>query len=496
MRSLLFVAALAVTALVSSSAFAQGRWSRIETPGFVIYASGSQDRARDVAADLEAFDALLRRFTGAPAARSPTKLDVFLFGRDEFQETFPGANDNIRGFYSAGVEQIAAYAIFRDGWGLGAQEVLFHEYAHHFMYQYFNNAYPAWYVEGFAEFISTATIGSERIVLGRSSEARAHTLFNGSWLPMEELITATTWQLDEDERAAYYAQAWLFTHYIVMQRKNAQFEAYVRALRRGQEPAAAFSAGFGVTPSDMQRELRAYLRGAPNALALTRPARVAPADIRVTRLPASADRLLPIAARVARDTVREADEQAVLRQVRTLVGAAPTDDFALRALARAEIAYGSPLSGRALLQPHVEAHPEDVEALYLVGRSYVQEAEAAEGAARAELLAQARRQFSRAYRSNENHVPSLYGYVDSYSGVGMDQDTYANYLNVLLLARRLAPQVDAISLRAAEALIAAERRSEAIPILRALAYDPHGGGNAERAQQLLSEAEGAQAAAQ
>jgi hypothetical protein len=137
-----------------------------------------------------------------------------------------------------------------------------------------------------------------------------------------------------------------------------------------------------------------------------------------------------------------------------------------------------------------------VETLYLVGRSYLEEADDAQGAARTEFQAQARRHFSRAYRRNENHVPSLYGYADTYSGVMMNEETYANYLNVLLLARQLAPQVDTISLRAARALMTADRRSEAIPILRALAYDPHGGGAAERAQELLAEAEGAQAAAQ
>jgi hypothetical protein len=71
----------------------------------------------------------------------------------------------------------------------------------------------------------------------------------------------------------------------------------------------------------------------------------------------------------------------------------------------------------------------------------------------------------------------------------MSQATYENYLNILLLARQLAPQVDEISLNAANALLSSSRTREAIPILRALAYDPHGGGAAETAQRLLTEAE-------
>ena len=37
---------------------------------------------------------------------------------------------------------------------LDPKSVLFHEYAHHFMLHHFPAAYPAWYVEGFAEFFS------------------------------------------------------------------------------------------------------------------------------------------------------------------------------------------------------------------------------------------------------------------------------------------------------------------------------------------------------
>ena len=38
---------------------------------------------------------------------------------------------------------------------LDPQQVLFHEYTHHFMFQHFSAAYPSWYVEGFAETAAT-----------------------------------------------------------------------------------------------------------------------------------------------------------------------------------------------------------------------------------------------------------------------------------------------------------------------------------------------------
>src|SRR5690606_17382921 len=38
---------------------------------------------------------------------------------------------------------------------LDGMSVLKHEYAHHFMMQYFPGAYPGWYVEGYAETVAT-----------------------------------------------------------------------------------------------------------------------------------------------------------------------------------------------------------------------------------------------------------------------------------------------------------------------------------------------------
>lgn len=476
---------------LSSQAAAQARWVEVETPGFVVYAQGSERRAQELADQLEEFDGLLRRMTGAPAERSPTKLEVYIFSSSQFHDAFPTFGDSIAGVYIARTERIAAYSIASANSGISAQDVLFHEYAHHFMYQYFNNAYPAWYIEGFAEVVSTAVLGSERIVIGRSNEGRVYSLRNDTWLPMERLISTSTSQIrDGGDMASFYAQSWLFAHYILLTPgAEAQFRAYVRAQRLGRSPAAAFQEGFGITPDAMQARLRQYFRGNPNAIALTRPALVARPQMTVTQLPPSSARLMPISARLASATIRDADKTETLARVRQLAGAAPYDEFALFTLARAEIRLGSTAAARALLEPYLEQHPDDRDALYFMGLAYLREADNAEGDARTALLSQARRYLSRGYRIDGNHVPTLARYAETYANTSMSQATYENYLNILLLARQLAPQVDEISLNAANALLSSSRTREAIPILRALAYDPHGGGAAETAQRLLTEAE-------
>jgi len=488
MRAFVFaLTALAVCFTGSNAAAQDGRWLRAETEGFIVYSAAPDRSTRALATELEVFDALLRRMTDAPAERSPTKLEVFLYSESEFRETFPRARDSIAGFYTARVDQIAAFAIYRDG-GFSGQDILFHEYAHHFMFQHFANAYPAWYVEGFAEFMSTAQLGTERIVLGRSNEGRFYALRNESWMSIERMITVSPHELDSREATLFYAQSWLMTHYLVLTPgKMAQFQAYVRALRLGEEPVAAFQTGFGVTPAAFLSELRRYYRSSPNALALNRPAQVDLSGSRITRLPASADALLPLYARI-RLGVDEADESAVLTRVRTLTEGR-TDRFSALTRGYAEARFGETAQARAVLAPLLASDPDDVEALHLTGLSYLNEADEADGEQQSALRGQARRHFGRAYQRNANHVPSLYRYAQSFQGTMMDDAAMENYLNVLMLANQLAPQIDEISINASYALMARGRYAEAIPMLRAVAFDPHGGSSAETARDMLAEAE-------
>jgi len=482
---------------LTAQAQAQSRWLSVETPGFVVYAAGSERRATDQALQLEQFDGLLRRMTNAPAERSPSKLEVYIFSAAQFEEAFPHFGDNVAGVYYAQTERIAAYSIFSVNSGFGSQDILFHEYAHHFMYQYFNNAYPAWYIEGFAEVVSTALLSSERIVIGRANPARTRDLQSTTWLSMERLLTTSTSQFrDGREAAMFYAQSWLFAHYLLLTPgANVQFATYVRELRSGRPALEAFQHGFGVTPAEMQTTLRAYLRANPNAIVLTQPALVAAPPMTVSQLPASSQRLMTVATRLENGTIPDDDKPELLARARQLAGAEPYDDFALFTLARAEITLGTTQTARTLLEPYLAANPSNRDALYLMGLAYLREAHASEGESRTALLAEARRHLVRGYRIDGNHVPTLARYAETYSGVSMSEATFENYLNILLLARQLAPQVDEISLNAANMLIAADRPREAIPILRALAYDPHAGGAAETALRLLTAAEAALTAA-
>lgn len=158
------------------------------------------------------------------------------------------------------------------------------------------------------------------------------------------------------------------------------------------------------------------------------------------------------------------------------------------------MSYGDIAAARTLLEPYSAENPNDVQALYLLGRTYSREAEEAsdreDDAARDAARSQARRYYTRAFRVDGNHAPTLYRYAQTFGDTTIDASS-EGALNALLLAHQLAPQVSEITFMSADWLLAANRPAEAIPMLRVIAFDPHGGEAANRAKDMLVRAEAA-----
>jgi tetratricopeptide (TPR) repeat protein len=482
-----YVAALFCVAtallMVAPQAHAQdGVWMRAESENFIVYSRGRERPLRDAVQQLEHFNDLLHEQTGAPRPETPVKVPVYLL-RDEvaFRTVWPAVAPSIRGFYTYMPEHVGAYAIYDDmGWEGGAQRILFHEYAHHFMMQYFRAAYPAWYVEGFAEYMSTVQFSRSATLVGRPPDSREVQLVGRS---RSELLPTQTMLGDMptggEAMSMFYAQSWLMVHYMFStpERQRA-FSTYMRALNTGADPVEAFEAAFGMSADDFRNALSEYMRGTiqywnyPNR-------ELEESTITITRMPRSADDLLLLNARM----LRTRDENAEL--IDSIVAEAarfPGDAYATRSAAYAELSR-NPARARELATPLIEADPQDFEAQYIVGRSYFAEAEAAEDGGEA-LLAQARRHFVRAFRVNPNHVPTLYYYVRSQREYVLSDEV----LDVLVQAHLLAPQVDEIRFNLAIYLLNARRFQDAAAILGPIAYSPHGGETATRARRYLDAA--------
>jgi hypothetical protein len=463
--------------LVSAPAGAE--WRRAESPNFVLYANESESRLRERILLLENFEQLLRMLSSGEEQPGPKLHVYFVSGIDDLRVIRP-LPDGIAGIYTPSDEGIAAFV---DGRAEGrGTEILFHEYAHHFMAQHMAAAYPAWYVEGFADYLATVRFTRRRIEIGHFSEGRIYQLREGGWLPLDRVLSGGTGGLNGEAMSAFYAQSWLLVHYFYSSpERQAAGSRLLGALSRGADPAEAVEAATGLNLQAFTQELRDYLLGRLMARQAA-PFDNAPPSVTITSMPAAADDLILYEAAL-RVGIPEENQQAHLQRVRSLAARHPEDPLAMQVRAHAEVLYGNAEAADGLLDRLLATREGDAQLLYLKGLRYLKAAESddpPEGAA-----ATARTWFARARAADPNHFQSLVRYVESLRGEG----EYTEEMSEMLVqATRLAPQVASIALNAAAVLMTRGEYQQAIELLAPLAANPHDASLADAARQMMNQA--------
>lgn len=248
---------------LSGTTPAHAAWTQATSRHFTVYSEGSPEKLRGFAERLEKFDFLLRTLTRItdPDRGSPVK--VYLLASDGRLQRLT-RNANIGGFYSTSSR--TAFAVLPRGdkvsqFDFGAQEVMFHEYAHHFMLNHFPAAYPAWYSEGFAEFFSVVTFPQNgSIEYGHIPLARLPGLKRDEPYPIENLFGRDTDGLSLRDGDLYYGTAWLLTHFYWYDKtgRAAEIDRYLKDVAAGVPnlvPDTYFAGGL----AGLEKAIKRYL---------------------------------------------------------------------------------------------------------------------------------------------------------------------------------------------------------------------------------------------
>jgi hypothetical protein len=156
LRALIFALALLAPAV------AQAAWREASTPHFLIYSEENAATLQAFATRLEKFDKAMRMMRGMddPPVGPANRLTIYVVPSVASVQRVMGRDGrNLAGVYIPRATGSIAIVPRKTGgtgaYALNAETVLLHEYAHHFMFANAFVAYPAWFVEGFAEFNST-----------------------------------------------------------------------------------------------------------------------------------------------------------------------------------------------------------------------------------------------------------------------------------------------------------------------------------------------------
>lgn len=473
--------------LAACAGEARAEWRRATSEHFEVYGASFESEIVDAARELEAFDRLLRQLTSTPRDESANRLKVYIVSDlNALRQVSPGMGETVAGFYSASSGETVAVALrMRDRRTLSSRHILFHEYAHHFMLAHHPGVYPAWYIEGFAEYVATAVIADGAIEVGRLAPGRISELASFPWTPIADLLTKR--QLEVRNPETYYGLSWLLTHYMSSPERAPAFGRYLRAVAAGADGVSAYQESFGEPAAALEGKLKTYVRGAIPYLKSQVP-QGGDISVRVETLPSSATTLLLSSVRIAigRDFASDGEGEMArarfLAEIREAVGRFPGDPFAQKVLANAEINYGDPRRAVTLLGDR-QALAGDAERLYLAGLARLKVSERSPEDAGA-MLEEARRFLGDAHKVDPDHYQTLYRYGETFAGEAATENT----LNVVLLAQQLAPQVAEIRLNAAQMLIRRRAFSDAIALLQPLLNDPHDRASSVAAQALINHA--------
>jgi tetratricopeptide (TPR) repeat protein len=478
----LLILALAAAAALLGAGPAWATWRKAETANFILYSQSSEAKVREQAALLEDYHGFLRTLTGITDPPAPNKLRVYLVrGRGQLRQV-RDVGSGVAGFYTASPSGIAAFVDDRSGGWIGDDQILFHEIAHHFMLQYRPSAYPAWFVEGFAEYVMTARFKDNVIEFGHPNENRIGWLRNARWLPFEKVLFEGVPK--GQESALFYGQSWLLTHYLMRDDDRIEkFRTYLRAITAGTPPRQAFAEQFGELRG-FERAIQTYGARQMTFTRLTRASAAAAPQVKVETLPPAADDLLLMDANLYVG-VGDRYVPELLERVRTEAAKHPGDAYAQRVLAKAEALYGDAEKGEKAIDALIAAQPNDAELLYVKGMRYLR-AGRADAASRAVRFRQARPWFVRAHKLDKHHFPTLAAYAESLTTDR--QFNSENTLEIVLLARELAPQVLELNMNAANLLLLRGHFAEAEAVLRPIASNPHNAGLAAAAQAMIERA--------
>lgn len=488
-------AALAVAAgLTAMAGPAQAGWLRAESQRFIVYSDGTERNLRDFVQKLESYDRLLRFQSGLdPEVVPDRKLPIYLVrNRSGLERVRPGISDGVGGFYYPSGEDIFAIAVNARGGGrnpnpeeLLGETILLHEYAHHFMLGNYNELYPSWFVEGFADYYGNTDIEPEMTYIGKHSANRMAWLRAGTWLEMDEFLSQPRWKQNKFRGGTYYPIAWLLTHWFMSDTaRTAQLAEYLRLYGQGVESVEAMRQATGLGPAELEAQLKSYSRGALNYTG--RPIRWPEAPMTVTQMPESADDLLLLSLRLTRP-LTDGQKEDTLSQIRRLAAQHPDDSLAMVTLGHAEAHFGDRAAGEAVLTRLLEKEPDNVKALQFMASIRMAQARE-EGADKAALMGQARAFLSRAYRADDANYTTYLMLAQTREGAS----GYPNENDIATweLAQQLAPQLPEARLGLASALIAVEQKDRAVELLQPLANNPHDRRNAFAARVLIARARG------
>ena len=356
---------------------AQAEWWEAKTEHFVIYSEDSQNATRAFALELERFDHALRSLQKTqfePIKSDSQRVTIFRVGDiDTMGRLAHGSG--VGGFYKPQLYPVAFTPVrgmkpgtsstFRSDsrTDLDPKSILFHEYAHHFMFQYFAGGYPSWYIEAFAETAATIVHKPDgSFHLGNPPQYRADALFNSMMTVSPPSLLASTAKPDGEDQYGFYTVGWLMNHYLTFEpNRQGQLKNYLRLVNGGMDSGPAARQAFGDL-NKLGAEISRYKSSRKLGGATVRPATAASQQVQMRKLAEDEEAVMRLKLRTKAGVTRS-EARSVAAASQQLAQRYPNSLAAYVQLAEAEFDARNLDGAEAAADRAIQINPNSVEAL-------------------------------------------------------------------------------------------------------------------------------------
>lgn len=487
MTTAIFRLALASLALLAAQPV-WAEWHEASSDHFVIYADDKDADLRKFAENLERYHSAMAFLTSQTIEKpSPSnRVTIFVVGDQRDMRALSGSR-NVGGFYiprAGGSRAFVQEIRNQKGYPHFSTIVMLHEYAHHFLISSSRFPMPRWWNEGAAEFFAAATFNDDgSLLIGRAAQHRGSELAFADPVHVRELLDPELYEKQKGKGYdAFYGKSWLLYHYLIFSKERlGQMGQYQRNLFSGMTPLAAGEAAFGDLDV-LEGELGAYLRGRRFMTYVLPPEKLSTGSpVALRKLPAGEAAIMPLVIRSQRGVDAE-EAGKILPEVRAIAAKYPDDAGVLAALAEAEYDAGNNAEAIAAADRAIAADPSRANAYVQKGFAMFRLAGESEDQAAAYQAAMKPFEALNAIE-NDHPLPLIY-YYRSFAERGAKPPESARA--ALEHASRLAPFDQALQLNTGMMLIKEGKLEIARDLLAPVAANPHGGGAAEQAKQMLA----------
>ncbi|MEJ1961884.1 MAG: hypothetical protein WDO56_10225 [Gammaproteobacteria bacterium] len=121
---------------------------------------------------------------------------------------------------------------------------------------------PAWFAEGIAEMLATFERHGGKVDWARPIMSRLQLLRDSGTIPLAQFLTEPSAIFDRDDRTdRFYAQSWLFTHFLMLSKDSSRRQLLFKFLQtfRTESGEATVNAVFGPALKEVEHDFTLYV---------------------------------------------------------------------------------------------------------------------------------------------------------------------------------------------------------------------------------------------